>query len=284
MFSKAMLALVLGALALSAALPQRPAAPLPVEELANMPREQAVALLKDLLRGPLQQVVVPAMSSPATRGLIDDQIVAQLERLRVVMKEGSEALGVPVLDPLHVNHVEAHTHQSLIDFDGSLDDFVIQGLSDFIIDNIKFSTILLTFNFGFTMPKVSVTGKYDLDSILGNLLPIYGEGPFKVDIGDVVVSGKAKLALKNIVNIYVKSLTLDFSVGEYHSDIDGMLGGGDLSDLLNEVINDLVPEIIDANADLFADVLAEQIVVIANTILGEMTLQDLLDLIAGGSS
>jgi hypothetical protein len=68
----------------------------------------------------------------------------------------------------------------------------------------------------------------------------------------------------------------------FQTNIEGLLGGGDLSDVLNEIISDLVPEVFEEAKPTLLPVITDVIINLANEKLDGLTLSDLLDLINNG--
>jgi hypothetical protein len=66
------------------------------------------------------------------------------------------------------------------------------------------------------------------------------------------------------------------------TNFEGLLGGGDLSDVVNEVISDLAPELFEEVKPSVLPAVADAIVNLANEKLEGVTLSDLLDLISKG--
>lgn len=66
--------------------------------------------------------------------------------------------------------------------------------------------------------------------------------------------------------------------------MEGILGGGDLGSLVNDVISDMIPDLLEElKPSVLPDVI-KLILDLANEKLDGLTLQDLLDLINGGGA
>jgi hypothetical protein len=70
----------------------------------------------------------------------------------------------------------------------------------------------------------------------------------------------------------------------FQANFEGLLGGGDLGDVANQLISDLIPDLVEQLKPTVLPGLIESVVNLANGFLGELTLQDLLDLINGGGA
>jgi hypothetical protein len=69
----------------------------------------------------------------------------------------------------------------------------------------------------------------------------------------------------------------------FQTNFEGLLGGGALSDLANEIISDLAPELFEEIKPELIATVTEEIIKKANELLDGVTLQDILDLINGSS-
>jgi hypothetical protein len=69
----------------------------------------------------------------------------------------------------------------------------------------------------------------------------------------------------------------------FQTNIEGLLGGGDLSDVLNEIISDLAPDVFEEAKPSLLPVVTEAIINLANEKLDGVTLSDLLNIINGGN-
>jgi hypothetical protein len=68
----------------------------------------------------------------------------------------------------------------------------------------------------------------------------------------------------------------------FQVNFEGLLGGGDLGDLANQIISDLVPDLLEQLKPDILPGLIQTIIELANEQLDGLTLQDILDLINGG--
>jgi hypothetical protein len=63
---------------------------------------------------------------------------------------------------------------------GSVDGVHVEKISTFVIDKVKTNLLLLRVEAAVTVPEIVASGvHYNLDGIVGALLPVYGEGSFK---------------------------------------------------------------------------------------------------------
>jgi hypothetical protein len=69
----------------------------------------------------------------------------------------------------------------------------------------------------------------------------------------------------------------------FQTKFEGLLGGGALGDLANDVISELAPEVFEEIKPELLETVTEALIEKANELLDGVTLQDLLDLINGSS-
>lgn len=77
------------------------------------------------------------------------------------------------------------------------------------------------------------------------------------------------------------------SLRQLESHIDGVFGGGSVSDFYNRIIEEFIPEFVNQHHIEIGQILSDVISPPINAIVNEMTLSDLLDLInsePGGES
>ncbi len=56
------------------------------------------------------------------------------------------------------------------------------------------------------MPSFHIGGLYDVDGLALLILPIYGRGPFSIDLGDFQINGRGQLAARLNGSLYMRQL------------------------------------------------------------------------------
>lgn len=69
----------------------------------------------------------------------------------------------------------------------------------------------------------------------------------------------------------------------FQVNFQGLLGGGDLGEIANQIISDMIPGLVEELKPTLLPTVIDFIVELANEKLDGITLQDILDLINGGS-
>ena len=102
--------------------------------------------------------------------------------LREEMRTGNPYTGFPILAPYQNPNVEVSWQFGhLIDLDGILRNIRVEGLDGYHISDVRLSLLTMRFVFDFTWPQVLATGWYNLNGRFAGLIPIFGQGNFRVD-------------------------------------------------------------------------------------------------------
>jgi hypothetical protein len=70
----------------------------------------------------------------------------------------------------------------------------------------------------------------------------------------------------------------------FQTNFEGLLGGGDLGEVANDIISGMIPDLVEQLKPTVLPGLIDTVIEMANGFLGDLTLQDLLDLINGGGA
>ncbi|XP_026468012.1 uncharacterized protein LOC113371593 [Ctenocephalides felis] len=217
------------------------------------------------------------------RGALEDKILAIVECLRKILREGGELTGGKVLDPLDAEHLDTNFEiPDLATVNGGLDNLHVSGLSSFNFTSLKLNLVLLKVDYNVTIEQIKATGLYDIVGKLVNLVPISGKGPFDVQLDQITAAGHIKLRLKDLTYLELAEVKLLLSVGAMNFQIDGLMNNPDLSEMINAILNDVLPDLLvenQQNISTGVDTIAKQIL---NPVLSKLTLQDILDMIGGG--
>lgn len=102
--------------------------------------------------------------------------------LRDAMRNGNPETGFPILAPYQNPRADVSWQFGhLIDLDGELRNIRIDGLDGFRITDVRLSLLTLRFVFDFTWPQVVATGWYNLNGRFAGLIPIFGQGNYRID-------------------------------------------------------------------------------------------------------
>lgn len=102
--------------------------------------------------------------------------------LREEMRSGNPYTGFPILAPYQNQQVSVSwKFGHLIDLEGELRNVRVDGLDGFRISDVRLSLLTMRFVFDFTWPQVLATGWYNLNGRFAGLIPIFGQGNYRID-------------------------------------------------------------------------------------------------------
>uniref|UniRef100_A0A182N489 Hemolymph juvenile hormone binding protein n=1 Tax=Anopheles dirus TaxID=7168 RepID=A0A182N489_9DIPT len=233
-------------------------------------------------------IVVALMAFTATVGvhevagqnLVLDAIMRRiLENFREMMRTGNPESGMPILAPY--NNPDLFINASfggLLDFDARFTPMNIIGLDTFV-GRLQVDLSTLRFPFEFRFDEISANGFYDANGRLWGLIPIFGIGDFAVRPRDILATGFASIADNGHGFLMLSDFSITLQIGSLESNIQGLLLGGDLSNLLNAVIQDIVPSVLRNFPEGMTNMLNALIIPIANRFLATRTMEDLMGLL-----
>ncbi|CAG0888919.1 unnamed protein product [Darwinula stevensoni] len=229
--------------------------------------------------------MLPRIMQNVERDLSQD-LLDLLMQLQEMMQNGDPENGIPVLDPFLWEHFETTFDTEQVELAFSIDGLDMRGLSNFEVTNVEFDILSLRVDVAANWPQLDIKADhYFLDGTLLGLLPLFGEGYIDMSILEFAIDGGASLvALPGEKNTYrnhsisVGELSFSMTFGELQGVIDGLLGGGELSDVLNEILNMMGAELFNSVLQMAADDIAVLVQGFLNQMLEGMTLQDLLGL------
>lgn len=102
--------------------------------------------------------------------------------LREELRNGNPYTGFPILAPFQTDSLEVSwKFGHLIDLDGVLRNVRLEGLDGYQIHDVRLSLLTMRFVFDFVWPQVLATGWYNLNGRFAGLIPIFGQGNYRVD-------------------------------------------------------------------------------------------------------
>ncbi|CAG7836692.1 unnamed protein product [Allacma fusca] len=135
-----------------------------------------------------------------------------------------------------------------------------------------------------SLPGAGIVGDYSINALLLGIIPVRGEGRFYlgVDLSAGVTDTSLKLKLGS-ANGTLTSFEYLFDLRSLDINLEGLIGGPDLSDKINEILNDFIdkeitPALISLEATLHP-VLRAILHDTLNEVVKPITYQMLLDLL-----
>ncbi|XP_050070982.1 uncharacterized protein LOC126558935 [Anopheles maculipalpis] len=216
---------------------------------------------------------------PEQRATLDEALAQLLENIRELLRTGDPERGIPVMAPLQTDRLDVDLSLGgLLDFTAILRNLFVDGLDRFQ-GTLTLNVMQMEFRYDFLFPDVIARGQYDADGRVFGLIPVFGFGNFHVAPRDLRIQGTALLRQLPSGYLHMPELKANVRLGSLQNNIEGMLLGGELSDLLNVVIQDLVPSVLINFAPEVSEIISRVGIPIADSILNTMTLDDLFALI-----
>jgi hypothetical protein len=169
---------------------------------------------------------------------------------------------------------------SFLSIDFQMRNVYAHGGQQFEMQDLNFNAFRKTLDFDVIIPIMTLIGDHTTYASLiqGNVnVPVSGKGAFTMKIHGLRVSGTAtleiiadgKLHLSNIIStVVIKSLDANLS------------GFGLMSGLINSIISSAGPGIIADNQDLLNAEVNGLLMPLANGLLNQMTMNDLVNMLA----
>lgn len=95
---------------------------------------------------------------------------------------------------------------------------------------------------------------------------------------------KVKIGFLANAHLNISGVDFSFHLGNVHVNISGLEGGQLFENMINEIINTVGTEEMNDNQDQVSEDAKKTVIKLGNSVLNNMTLQDLLDLIHGNKS
>ncbi|XP_052870962.1 uncharacterized protein LOC128276545 [Anopheles cruzii] len=228
----------------------------------------------------LMALTATGVNEVAGQNIILDAIMRRiLENIRDLLRTGNPETGFPVMAPYNNPNLFINaSFGGLLDFDARFTPMNIVGLDTFE-GRLQVELTTLRFPFEFRFTELTAHGFYDASGNLWGLIPIFGIGNFQVRPRGVLATGFATITDNGQGFLKLADFSITLQMDGLESNIQGLLLGGDLSNLLNAVIQDIVPSVLRNFPDGMTNLLNALVVPIANRFLATRTMEDLMGLL-----
>ncbi|XP_054747359.1 uncharacterized protein LOC129253125 [Anastrepha obliqua] len=222
--------------------------------------------------------------APQAESIGEDAVLDFLEQLRVRMCHPIPQLGLPALDPFQITQVEAQMNNKyIIDFTGSMTDFKLTGLSDFILNDFRISMIRKSI-FNVTLPLTALNSIYTAKGSLAYIANLAGDGDAEAYVKDFSLG--ISFSFKTGKYLGIRNLSIQIKVGEVYIDFENLLEEERINDFFHSLINELGLELL---GDLWTDeqgFVEQNVQERVNVFIGQYTLSDIMKIIGseGGES
>jgi hypothetical protein len=197
-------------------------------------------------KGVYHRVKVPRQS--ANRGTIvhsrqshksqmDEVIIQLLNALKANMTMGFPNYGIPVLEPFKMEYIPVNISEPQISLDGNITNFKVVGLSRFEILNVSSEFPRFVLDIQLRFPALEISGEYNVKGKAGQVLPIFGSGPFSVNLTELTLAFGCSLQFKTGNRISMEELHYQIQIEKIEVNIEGLMGGGEFGKTLNDIIN-----------------------------------------------
>ncbi|KAH8311212.1 hypothetical protein KR044_004977 [Drosophila immigrans] len=222
-----------------------------------------------LLKLLLITAIICSCLSPAAC-VYEEKILNFLEEFRLRMCHPIPNLGLPALDPLQLNHADtAVNNQYLIDFTGSVDNFKLQGISDFVVDKLVINVVpTTTSTINITFPHTYFNSLYTAKGSLAYILNLAGDGKAEASIKkfNIQISWRIKLATA----IAITGLKIELHLGDLHIDFENLMEEQRITDFLHALINEMGVELLGDAWDYGQDSVVEKLETIINNNIADI--------------
>ncbi|XP_053966809.1 uncharacterized protein LOC128868576 [Anastrepha ludens] len=222
--------------------------------------------------------------APQAESIGEDAVLDFLEQLRVRMCHPIPQLGLPALDPFQITQVEAQMNNKyIIDFTGSMTNFKLTGLSDFILNDFRISMIRKSI-FNVTLPLTALNSIYTAKGSLAYIANLAGDGDAEAYVKDFSLG--ISFSFKTGKYLGIRNLSIMIKVGEVYIDFENLLEEERINDFFHSLINELGLELL---GDLWTDeqgLVEQNVQERVNVFIGQYTLSDIMKIIGseGGES
>ncbi|ETN59352.1 hypothetical protein AND_009053 [Anopheles darlingi] len=216
---------------------------------------------------------------------LSQAVIDFLENIKQSMPCGIPDLGIPVLAPFELDHLEFDVDEKGLSFKGELNKVVVDGLNEFEIRKVEIKALKLQLDFAFFFDSIRSAGKYAAKGKALGFIPFKRSGPFKFNVNGLAVNGTVKVQLKGD-KVQIRDLRIVTTIKSVKSDFKKLLPSRLQTIIVNKIIESAVPRIINDNQEAITDKIENSVKPAINELLGELTLQDLIDATSGegGSS
>ncbi|XP_063224228.1 uncharacterized protein LOC134532029 [Bacillus rossius redtenbacheri] len=214
----------------------------------------------DMVLHPRETLGAAVRTAAAAAARVPDAVLARgLDGSRGLLRRAHPLLGLPALDPCLLRRVDAsHRLPGVSEMKGHLSDVTVRGLSAYRVRRLAVNWADSTADLGLSFPEIDVDGSYSVKGTFAEFLPVFGEGPFRVNIRDLELNTVVCLSYLN-KTLSVDALDLDYKFKHFESKFAGLMGGGQTGEAVNEVINEKAPQLLVALSPVLKPLLVRHI-------------------------
>ncbi|KAJ8735061.1 hypothetical protein PYW08_014311 [Mythimna loreyi] len=181
-------------------------------------------------------------------GLSDERLITgQIEK---AIEDASQAIKDAGLDPMHIQK-ESSSYALpvpvLFNYEALVEDILSTGLSNIKTHRVNYSVITSRLTLDIELPLIhfSVANAKANGVLFSNDLDFAASG--KIDIVSIRVEVVVRVNVGVISGISIRSINVDFKLGDINSDVNLVVMGKDYSDDVNDFVGKFVPDTIKAH-------------------------------------
>lgn len=214
---------------------------------------------------------------------LDQMIVELLENFKQSMTCGIPDLGVPVLAPFELDHFEVDVAQTGLKFKGEMNNLLVDGLNEFEIKNVHINVLKLQLTFELYFASIRTKGDYRAKGKVIGLFPFNRKGPFHFNVNGITLKGSVKVGISG-ENVQVRELQITPTIETVNSDLKNVFLLPLNTFIFNRIVEGVLPGMINDNQEDITAAIEDNLKPVINELLGDLTLQDLIDMASGEGS
>ncbi|XP_017035544.1 uncharacterized protein [Drosophila kikkawai] len=231
----------------------------------------------------LATAILYACLAPASC-VYESVILNFLNEFRMRMCHPIPNLGLPALDPLQLGPAEAAVNNKyLVDFTGSIDDFKLQGLSDFDVPTLTLRPVIgLTSTMNITFPLTHFESLYTAKGSLAYILNLAGDGNAEASITDFSI--RISFRMRSLSPLGISNLQIALHLGDLKINFENLLEEERVNEFIHALVNEMGVELLGDVWDYGQGTVVSKVQTAVNHFLGQFTLSDIISIITGGGN
>ncbi|XP_017037322.1 uncharacterized protein [Drosophila kikkawai] len=231
-------------------------------------------------------VTLLCCSSLGSAKLFDDELRELTEFLRLQMRCGYPARGVPILAPAQIAYKEIATRTENFGCQGNFTELILEGLDGYEFSKLEWNNVLHTIKFDMNFPKISVkSSNYKLDilaSLFGSDFSLWGDGALALELINFRAYGSFIIRPKSATSgVYVKSWKVKWELGEARSQTTGIMNSRLYTKFINDLIKEYLEVMINDNPTEVSQFMEDLIVPPMNMVLENVAWYEITAIILG---
>ncbi|XP_052852213.1 uncharacterized protein LOC128262155 [Drosophila gunungcola] len=218
--------------------------------------------------------------------LFDDELRELTEFLRLQLRCGYPARGVPILAPAQISYKDINIRTENFGCNGNFTELIIEGLDGYEFSKLVWSNIFHTIKFDINFPKISLkSSNYKLNilaRLFGGDFSLWGDGVFNLELVNFRANGSFILRPKSATSgVHVKSWKVDWELEEAKSQITGVMNSRLYSKFINDLVKEYLEVMINGSPTEVSQFMEELIVPPMNLVLDNIAWYEITAIIMG---